>query len=80
MPQGCILGPLLLTIYLNKWGVNVKNSFIHLYVDDTILYETVLYKTERATEMIITALSETPIERGSQYELLTNCIKNILMS
>ena len=36
MPQGSVLGPLLVLVYVNDIGTNIKSS-ISLFADDTIL-------------------------------------------
>ena len=38
VPQVSILGPLLLSIYINGVPTVVKQSQIHMYADDTLMY------------------------------------------
>ena len=38
VPQGSILGPLLLTLYMNNIALPSLHSDVHFYADDTILY------------------------------------------
>ena len=36
--QGCILGHILFTLYINDFSIVIPNSAIHQYADDTIIY------------------------------------------
>ena len=38
VPQGSILGPTLLAVYINEVALAAGDSLIHLHADDTILY------------------------------------------
>lgn len=38
LPQGSILGPILFTLYINNLDSSIKDSVVHLYADDTIIY------------------------------------------
>ena len=38
--QGSILGPVLFVLYINYLPQCLKNCFINMYVDDTVLYST----------------------------------------
>ena len=40
VPQGLILGPMLLSIYINNIAQAVGSSLIYLFADDTVLYTT----------------------------------------
>ena len=38
VPQGSVLGPLPFLVYMNDVENVIKNSKIHLYADDTVIY------------------------------------------
>ena len=38
MPQSSILGPTLLSVYINDVALAAGDSLIHHYTDDTIMY------------------------------------------
>uniref|UniRef100_A0A8K9V2K0 Reverse transcriptase domain-containing protein n=1 Tax=Oncorhynchus mykiss TaxID=8022 RepID=A0A8K9V2K0_ONCMY len=40
VPQGSILGPTLFSVYINEVALAAGESLIHLYADDTILYNS----------------------------------------
>ena len=40
MPQGFVLGPLLFPFYVNEIKSVIKNSYCHLYADDTIIIQS----------------------------------------
>ena len=40
LPQGSILGPTLFSVYINDVALAAADSLIHLYAEDTILYNS----------------------------------------
>lgn len=45
VPQGCVLGPLLFTLYINNIAIGLENCQVHLYADDRTLYSSVTFNT-----------------------------------
>ena len=40
VPQGSVLGPLFFLLYINDIDSAIKNSYFHLYADDTIIIKS----------------------------------------
>lgn len=50
--QGSILGPVLLTVYINIIDLSVKQCNLHLYAEDTIVYSIVPTVDQALSELV----------------------------
>ena len=52
VPQGSILGPLLLLVYINSLHKCLENSNVLLYADDGVIYTS--HKEKRTLKLMLT--------------------------
>ena len=68
VPQGSVFGPILLSIYINSIGRQVKHSKIKMYVDDTNLYGE---NPQHDLGLVATWCDDNMLTLNSNYKLLS---------
>lgn len=77
VPQGSILGPLLFSIFINDLPRIFKQSSVHLYADDTVIYFS--HKNVNNIQTILNTELKTLDDWMHKNNLLVNYTKTVSM-